>query len=74
MFFLLNTATVTGKADAVESDETKSNGKTHKQSVFESELHEMPPFGKLYILLFYYRHNRKNLEYAERSSNVVNQL
>jgi hypothetical protein len=34
MFFLLNTATVSGKADAVEYDETKSNGKTQGQAVF----------------------------------------
>jgi hypothetical protein len=27
-------ATVTGKADTVEYDEAKSNGKTYKQSVF----------------------------------------
>jgi len=74
MLFLLNTATFTGKADTVEYDETKYNGKTHKQSVFESELHVMPPFEKLFILLFYYRHKSKILEYAVRSFNVVNQF
>jgi hypothetical protein len=65
MFFLLNTASVTGKAEGVEYDETNPNGKTHKQSVFWSVLHVFVPFEKVFNLLLYYRLNRKNLEYIK---------